>query len=296
MKAGLRQTLAWAAAIVVMTIWSETFISSKVLLSNGMTPAQMFVIRFSLAYLLIWTFSPKKIFSASVRDELILALLGFAGGSLYFFLENTALEYSTASNVSIIVCCSPLITAILVALVYKSEKMDVVQILGSLIAFVGMALVVLNGKFNLHLNPLGDTLALGAALAWSSYNLIIKYLADKYDSVFITRKVFAYGLLTIVPYIIFVEPLRLDPEVLSRPVVWGNLLYLGALASMACFVLWNWAMSVIGTVRTTNLLYVQPFFTMLIALIILGERITWMAVVGAVILTFGMILAVRKKH
>lgn len=280
----------YAAAIFTVAVWAETFISSKILLTNGLMPADIFFFRFLLAYCCIWFISPKKLFSDSLKDELKLALLGITGGSLYFLTENTALKFSTATNVSILLQGTPIITAILLAIFYKDERMSGRQVAGSAIAFIGMVLVVLNGQFILHLNPKGDALALCASLTWGFYSLTIRSFKDKYDTRFVTRKVFFYGLVTILPYF-FVSPLKLDWQILSRPSVWGNLLYLGLVASMLCFVLWNWVLTKLGTVRATNLLYGQCFFVMLIAHLVLGERITWMAVVGAVILILGMVTA-----
>lgn len=281
-------------ALIVVFIWGETFISTKVLITNGLMPADIFLYRFALAYICIWFFSPERLWSDSFRDEVRMVLLGLFGGSLYFLTENTALRFSTASNVSILVCSSPLLTAILVSAFYRDERMNVRQILGSLIAFIGMALVVLNGKLVLKLNLYGDLLAVAAALTWGVYSLLMKGVSDKYDVVFITRKVFGYGLLTILPYFFLVQPLNTDPAILSRTPVWGNLVYLGLVASMLCFIVWNWCLPRLGTVRTTNMIYSQPFFTMLIAYLILGERITWMAVIGTAVLIGGMMLAVKK--
>ena len=128
---------------------------------------------------------------------------------MYFLTENTALSFSTASNVGILVSSAPLVTAIAAAFFYKDERIDSRQVGGSLLAFVGMVLVVLNGKFILHLNTLGDSLALAAAVCWTFYSLILKGTSERYGTVFITRKVFFYGLLTMVPYFLFVSPL--DP-------------------------------------------------------------------------------------
>ena len=286
----------WIAAILVVAVWAETFISSKVLLTGGMEPADIFFFRFTLAYLGLWIVCPKRLFARNIKDELTFFFLGITGGSLYFLLENTALEYSTASNVAILVGSAPLATALLVSLVHKEEKMSGRQLAGSAIAFIGMALVVFNGKFILKLNPLGDALALGAALTWGFYSLVIRRVSDRYEIRFITRKVFFYGLVTILPYFALVEPLHLDWEMLSRPAVWGNLVYLAVVASFCCFLTWNWALTRLGTIRTTNLIYGQCFFTMLIANIVLGEEITWMAVLGTVILIIGMINAVRQKN
>ena len=283
------------AAIFVVAVWGETFVSSKVLLSYGLTPIGIFTIRFFLAYTLIWIVSPKKIRSRSIRDEVRLALLGISGGTLYFVAENNALIYSTASSVAILVSTAPLLTALLISIVHKDERPTGVQVGASFLSFVGVALVVLNGKFILHINPLGDSLALASALLWAIYSLIYREIEDKYDVWFITRKIFFWGLVSIIPYFIFNQH-PVDPSIFREPAVWGNLLYLGIVASLLCFAMWNFSLRVLGTVRTTNLIYAQPFFTMLFAFIILGEKVSWMALAGAVLIVGGMIIYERAER
>ncbi len=285
------------AAIFVVAVWGETFVSSKVLLGAGLMPADIFFFRFVMAYCCMCLFSHKRLWADNWRHELMMMALGVLGGSLYFLSENMALLYSTASNVAILVGSTPLMTALLLSLFYKEERMHGRQIVGSLIAFVGMALVVCNGQLVLHLNPRGDILALGAALTWGFYSLVMKRLSPRYDALFITRKVFAYGVLSIIPYFFLAQPLHADLNIIQQPKVWINLLYLGFIASMLCYFLWNWVLSKLGIVRATNILYLQSFFTMLVSHIVLGERITLMAISGCIILIAGMVMAVGKnKH
>lgn len=300
MKQTNQYILSHAAGLValgVCAIWGETFVSSKILLDAGMLPANIFFLRFVLAYVGICLFSHGRLWANSWRDELLLLMLGMLGGSIYFLSENMALIYSTPSNVAILVGSTPLITALLLAIFYREERMSRRQIIGSVIAFMGMALVIFNGEVVLHLNPKGDVLAIGAAVTWGFYSLVIKRLSATYDTLFITRKVFAYGIISIVPYIAFVEPLHADLSLLAQPVVWGNFVYLGLVASMLCYFAWNWALKRLGTVRATNIIYLQPFFTMLISYIVLNERITLMAICGTLVLMAGMaILSKTKKE
>lgn len=288
------QVLGHLTALLVVMIWGETFVSTKMLLNAGLMPADIFFYRFLLAYVLTWFVSYKRFFCRNITDELTTFALGVLGGSLYFLTENMALVYSTASNVAILLSSCPLLTALLLSIFYKSERLSKKQIFGSLLAFLGMVMVVLNGQLILHLNPRGDALAIGAAVCWAFYSLLMKRVMHKYSSWFITRKVFFYGLLTILPYYALVSPLNTDVNILSRPVVYGNLLYLGAVASMFCYIMWNWTLSKLGAVKATNYLYLQSLFTMLFASLILHERITWMAIAGAAILILGMIRAERK--
>lgn len=286
---------ATLVALGVCAIWGETFVSSKILLDAGLMPSDIFFYRFTLAYACMWIFCHKRLWSESWKDELLLLLLGIMGGSLYFLSENMALMFSTASNVAILVGTTPLATALLLSIFYKEERMKGRQIAGSLIAFAGMIMVILNGQLILHLNPRGDILALTASLTWAFYSLIIKRLSKNYNTLFITRKVFAYGLLTIIPYIIFAQPLNSDLSILFQPTVSLNLLYLGLVASMLCYFAWNWSLTRLGTVRATNIIYLQSFFTMFFSHLILNERITLMAVCGTLVLILGMIMASKKN-
>ncbi len=158
-----------------------------------------------------------------------------------------------------------------------------------------MALVVLNGQLVLRLSPLGDMLALCAASTWAFYSLFMSMMKDRYSADFITRKVFFYGLVTILPWFLFVRPLNLNLVLLTQPAVIANLFYLGVLASTGGYLLWNWVLGRLGTVKATNYIYAQPLVTMLFAAVVLGERITLMAIIGTLILILGMVRVEMKS-
>lgn len=280
-------------AFLTVAIWGTTFVSTKVLMINGLSPAQIFTLRFAMAYVLMFCFNHRRLFADSWRDEGLMVLLGITGGSLYFLSENEAMNYTTATNTSLIVCSCPLFATLLVRLVYRSSHIHIMQLTGSLLAFMGMIIVVLNGRFVLHLSPVGDALAFTACICWAFYSLLMKTMTDKYSAAFITRKVFFYGVLTIIPYYILVPGVP-SMAVLTKPVVVGNLLFLGCLASMICFLTWNWCISKLGAVKATNWVYFNPITTMIFASWVLGEKITIYFLIGAVCILTGMYMADRK--
>lgn len=280
-------------AFLTVAIWGTTFVSTKVLMINGLSPAQIFTLRFAMAYVLMFCFNHRRLFADSWRDEGLMVLLGITGGSLYFLSENEAMNYTTATNTSLIVCSCPLFATLLVRLVYRSSHIHIMQLTGSLLAFMGMIIVVLNGRFVLHLSPVGDALAFTACICWAFYSLLMKTMTDKYSAAFITRKVFFYGVLTIIPYYILVPGVP-SMAVLNQPVVVGNLLFLGCLASMICFLTWNWCISKLGAVKATNWVYFNPITTMIFASWVLGEKITIYFLIGAVCILTGMYMADRK--
>ncbi|MBO4917737.1 MAG: DMT family transporter [Bacteroidales bacterium] len=303
-----------ALALLVVAIWGVTFVCTKVLISAGLQPAQIFAIRFVMAYAGIWALclvrrrgedgkQAVKLFSKSALDEAIFVFLGITGGSFYFLTENTALAYTQACNVSFLVCSAPLFTA-LFTLVFKrfshgriARGLEDIRLgwplgIGTLLALGGMALVVFERQ-SLQLSPKGDLFAIGAAVCWGLYSIFMAQMTSEYGAVFATRKVFFYGLLTIIPFLLGGDSATVLAA-LSQPSVILNLLFLGLVASLFCFILWNKVMSRLGNFTTTNYVYLNPFFTLITSMIFLGERMTLLSVIGSLSIVFGVILSGRK--
>ena len=280
-------------AILTVGIWGLTFISTKELIEHGLSPQEIFLLRFLMAYLGIWFISPRKLFADNWKDELWLLWGGVTGGSFYFFTENTALEITLATNVAFIVCTAPLLTTILSLLIYKKEKATAGLVGGSLLALVGVALVVYNGHFILKISPLGDFLTLLAAFSWAFYSLIMKKMSGRYRTTFITRKIFFYGILTILPAFIL-HPWQFSLSGLWQPAVWMNLLFLGVLASLVCFVVWNIILKQLGTVRASNYIYLNPLFTLIGSAVLLDEQFTVMSLMGAMLILGGVYWAGKR--
>jgi len=280
-------------AIATVAIWGTTFVSTKILIQHGLTPSEIFFYRFVLAYICMWSISRKKLFANRIKDELLLFLAGLCGGTIYFLTENTALGITLASNVSLIVCTSPILTTFLSYLFKRKEPFTRHLLYGSFMALIGVGLVVFNGSFILKINPLGDFLSLTAALMWAFYCLILKQLDSRYSTVFITRKVFFYGIMTTLPVFLF-RPLHWHTSLMLQPVVWGNLLFLGIIASMLCFISWNACVKELGAVQSTNYIYIVPLVTLLTSAIIIDEKITVIALSGCFLILCGVYLAERK--
>lgn len=277
---------------LVVIIWGTTFVSTKVLIQHGLGPIEIMFYRFVLAYFCLLMVSHKRLWADNWKDEFMLILSGLTGGTFYFIAENTALGITQASNVALLVCTTPIFTALLVHWIFK-EPLRRNMIIGSIIALIGVGLVVFSGSVLLQINPLGDFLSIMAALMWAVYCLILKPLGKKYPTAFITRKVFLYSVISLLVYFLF-DPLQVKTEVLFHPVVTLNLLFLGIVASMLCFIAWNAAVKVLGPSRTANYIYVQPFSTLVLSSIILSEIITLASMIGALCIIGGVYLAEKE--
>ena len=281
-------------AAVVVLIWGCTFINSKVLLNHGMEAHEIYALRFLFAYVCILFISPRKLWSESWQDELRMFVLGITGGTLYFITENEAVKIGYVNNVSFIVCTAPMVTTLLALIFIKEVKATRNLVVGTILATLGVGFVIFNGHFVLNLNPLGDMLALCACLCWAIYSILLKNVSEKYSAVFITRKVFFYGLVTVLPVFIF-SPWHFSLNSFMRPVVWGNLLFLGFVASFMCFVLWSWVSKQLGALVASNYIYLNPISTVVFSAIFLGETMTPMAFIGSSMILFGVYLSNKPK-
>ncbi len=281
-------------AVVIVAIWGVTFISTKILIGNGLSPQEIFLLRFCIAYAGIWIISPRRLMAKNWRDELWLVAGGMTGGSFYFLAENTALKYTQTNNVAFLITTAPLFTAFLSILFYKNEKASRSLFVGSIIALIGVALVVYNGSYILKLSPLGDFLTFLAALSWAFYSLIMRKVLPRYSAAFITRKIFFYGILTVLPFFI-VEPFHFGLADLFQPVVLFNLLFLGVVASLICYVTWNIVLNRLGTVSASNYIYLNPLATLVGSTIVLAEEITVISLMGSALILGGVYIA-EKRH
>lgn len=285
---------SYSLALLVIFIWSITFISTKILL-NHISPTEILFYRNVIAYLIFFALSPKIIWPRSFRDEVKFALAGLLGVTLYFMCENFALSLSTASNVSLLVSTAPMLTGLVSHFLTKNERITKYFIYGCLFGLAGVFLIVFNGHFFLKLNPAGDILAILSALSFAFYSIIIRDLdRTVYSAIVITRKTFFYSLLTLIP-LLFTQLFKCDPQILIKREVFGNLLFLGIFASALCFLWWNKVMWELGAVRANNLIYLLPPMAMVLAAVVLKEKITIFAASGGLLILLGVYLSQKTS-
>ena len=293
------------AALLTILIWGTTFISTKVLLVD-FQPVEILFFRFVLGLLALLIVCPRRLTGTPLRQEIVFVAVGLCGVCLYYLMENIALTYTMASNVGVIISAAPFFTAILSHLLLKKEeKLGAAFFVGFLIAMAGIALISFNGSA-LQLNPTGDLLALLAAFLWACYSILTRRISGYgYNTILTTRRIFFYGILFMVPAL-FLFDFRLELDRFANPVYLLNILFLGLGASALCFVTWNFAVRLLGAVKTSVYIYLVPVITVAASVVILREPFTWMTGAGTVLTLAGLLLSegkwggrrniIRKSH
>lgn len=283
------------AAAFTVAVWGTTFIATKVLLT-GFAPVEILLIRFVMGFFALLLVCPRLLRSTGAKQEITFAAAGLCGVCLYYLLENIALTQTLASNAGVIVSVSPFFTALLTrCLMPGEERLHSSFFLGFVCAMAGICLISFNGA-RLELNPLGDVLALLAALVWSFYSLLTRKIgAYGYPTLLTTRRIFFYGILFMIPAAALMG-FSPDWALAAKPLYLGNLLFLGLGASACCFVTWNFAVKLLGAVKTSVYIYLVPVITVITSVLILHEPLTPLAAAGTVLILAGLILSERKER
>lgn len=285
-----KTTTGHIAALITILIWGTTFISTKILLVD-FTPIEILFFRFLLGLLVLIIVYPKRLKLKDKKQELTFAAAGLCGICLYYLLENIALTYTMASNVGVIISIAPFFTAVLSHIFMKTEeKLKAQFFVGFFIAMVGICLISFNVR-ELELNPIGDILAVVAALVWAVYSLLTRKISSYgYNTVQTTRRIFTYGIVFMLPFL-FVFDFNLDIQKVVKPEYALNLIYLGIGASALCFVTWNYAVKMLGAVKTSVYIYMVPVITVTTSVIVLREKITWVSAIGTILTLIGLFLS-----
>jgi Permeases of the drug/metabolite transporter (DMT) superfamily len=273
--------------LITIFIWGTTFISTKMLL-KAISPIEILFLRFTIGFIVLLVVYPRRLKVKDRQQELYFAAAGLCGVTLYYLLENIALTYTFAANVGVIISIAPFFTAILAHLFLDGEKLRLPFFIGFAAAVIGIFLISFNGSSHLKLNPLGDILAVLAAVTWAAYSVLTKKISGfQYNTIQATRRIFIYGLIFMIPALFLFE---FEPNLdqLMQPVYLFNILFLGLGASAVCFVTWNSAVKLLGAVKTSVYIYLVPVITVVTSVIVLHETITGTSVLGIVLTIAGL--------
>lgn len=290
-----KATAGHITALITILIWGTTFISTKILLAD-FTPIEILFFRFLLGLLVLIAIYPKRLRIKDKKQELTFAAAGLCGICLYYLLENIALTYTMASNVGVIISVAPFFTAVLSHIFLKTEeKLKARFFVGFIVAMTGICFISFSGS-EFELNPVGDILAIIAAFVWAVYSLLTRKISSYgYNTIQTTRRIFTYGILFMLPFLLVFD-FGLDVQRFVKPKYALNLIYLGLGASALCFVTWNYAVKVLGAVKTSVYIYIVSVITVVTSVIVLKEKVTWMAAIGIGLTLIGLFLSESRLN
>lgn len=302
-----KQALPYILAAFCILVWGVSFICTKYLLRT-FSSLEILILRFVTGYIAFCIISPKPLKTSGIKEELLFMGAGLCGITIYQFVENIAIYFTAANNVSIIVSTCPMFTAIIVAIFLHEKTITKNFVLGFVIAMTGIVLVTLNGSSEFSLSPKGDLLALGSAICWGFYSLFVSKINSLGHGNFAsTRRIFFWALIFMIPLAVYglvfggkSTSINFCPaENTARWSDWKNILnlvILGVFASSLAFVAWNKTCKALGTVKTTAAIYMVCVVTIIFSFIFLGEKISLAGLFGTFLTILGLFISEKKQN
>lgn len=279
--------VAYILALLTSLVWGTTFAASGHALSHGIGVFSLTLMRFVAAYAILWVLCrqfPRPVW----QDELVFAGLGLTGGSLYFILEYSALRHAPSADVGIIVSTVPIVTTALI-FIFSRRLPGWRWALGTLLATVGVVVVVGGPVGGRQGELIGYLFALGATVAWALYTLLLVRLKGSYSPLLVSRRLFFYATLTLVPMGLISDHdgWMFEPDGVGAL---GCAAYLGVVASGLCVWTWNVVVNELGAVRANTFLYLLTVVPVGAALLF-GQSVGLTSIVAALVILMGVALA-----
>ncbi len=284
----------WIFASLVLTnvFWGASGVAVKVALDQLDTfeiVAYRFITAAILLILITLLWKGRHALKVERKDLPFLAFLAFLGIPLEFLLQVVSLANTTVTNFTLIFCLAPFFIIFASAVLMK-EKVTKNKMIGSILAFLGVALVVTAGGFMLSANLLGDGMALLSVVVWALYTVLGKPINQRYTTLTVLNWVFIFGALEALPFLIF-SPATL-PLAFSGP-TWISMAFLTLFCSLAAFFMYNNGVEKLPASTVGMFIYLNPLAGVLLAAIVLGESVTVFTFVGMALIILGIFVSER---
>lgn len=275
---------AFILGITFALMWSSAFTSARIIVDSA-PPLSALSIRFIisglLAVLIGWILGQSlKLNRSQWKATLIF---GICQNSIYLGLNFIAMQKVEAAIAAIIASTMPLIVAFLGWSLFR-DKLTLISILGLTLGFLGVYLIINNRIENMD-NLLGIALCVIGAISLAIATLFLKNTTSGGNLWIIIGYQMIIGSLALIPFAILFEDTNITWSSSLIIAFFYTTLIPGLLATWIWFIL----VSEVGAIRGASFHFLNPFFGVLIAYIILGENITTSDYIGVIIISVGII-------
>jgi drug/metabolite transporter (DMT)-like permease len=275
---------AHVSLLVVVVVWAGSFSVIKQLLDDGVTAGDIAILRYLIAApgfaYILWR--ARGLPGLTRGDAARVASAGLLVVVGYHMFLNVGERHTTSGIAALVVALAPGLT-MLMAVALGLDRISMRRVVGLGVAFTGVAVVVTLGSGGdvSYASAKGPLIVLGAPLAFALYNVILKPLLGRYDLLALTATASLIGTVGLAPFVrgSTVETLT-DPAAGEAAL----LLYLGVLATLLGYILWNVGLKGLGPTRAVTYAYGIPPLAVAFGAIFLGEPVTiWLALGGALV-------------
>jgi len=290
--------------LFLIVFWGSSFVVVKAILREGLGPVAIATFRFLLAgglfcLVLILNKARNRRYRVFVekKDLPVISVLAFSGVTVFFVAQYSGIQMASASVAAILVCLlSPVLISGFSAWLFK-ESLSNSQFFGIGLASVGTFAVVFGGTMNLQGDLtffLGSLILLSTPVLWAMYTLLGKKVMEKYDPFLIVAYVNILGGIFLVPFSLAEDSFRNIFALSGQE--WLAILYLAFTCSLLGYYIWFHVLKHSSAASTSSFLFAEPLVTVLFAAVFVNEEITFFALVGGLLIFFGVFLITKRRR
>ena len=283
-----RRNLAILAGLLAVIFWGASFVAIKIAL-NQSQPSTLIVIRLGIGLCVLYPIAWMRgdLGGLSLRDHVHMILLGVIGVAGHQWLQAEGMLSAGATTASWLSALAPAFMVILAGL-FLRERITPGQVAGLVLALGGALLVAVRNE-GLEIGRGGwvsPALLLGSAFAWAAFSIAGKIVAERRSPLQVAVYSMTWGWL----FSLCISLIQGDwTEVIHfQPEVWWALIFLGAASTGFAYALYFFALSRSQATTIAALQYLEPLITLVIAIVLLGEVVPTISLLGGGLILFGV--------
>jgi drug/metabolite transporter (DMT)-like permease len=282
------------AGLLSVLLWGASFVGTKIALAE-LQPITLIILRLALGIVVLApVVARSEGLALPARNRLpAIILLGFLGIGIHQWFQAVGMQTITASDASWITALAPAMMAIMAWGILK-EKASWLQIFGIVLAMMGAILIssIANNPLAGGSARIGQLMVFIAAAAWAAYSIAGKVLLRSWSPLKLTFFAMAAGWIFLLPIFVFQRGWE-DLAALSSE-TYTAVLFLGVGSTGAAFALYSYALQRTSAALIAAVQYFEPLITVVIAAVLLHEKMAPLGWVGGFLILGGVWLVERK--
>jgi drug/metabolite transporter (DMT)-like permease len=295
------RTVIAASIAILVVVWAVNFIAAKIgLLYLPAMAMASFRVVFAGTVMVPTYFLCSRLpaFAESAalrrrgfaaRDFWIFLYLGFFGVTVNQICFTVGLHFTSVSHAAVIVGMGPIYILGLVVL-FGLERATGHKVVGMLLALLGIAVLASENEISVHSASLeGDAITMTGSIGFAMYVVLGKRVAGKYDTLTMTAFNHFAGALLVLPIAIYEAAHLSRGGIWSLPwQAWAAVLYMAVFGSAVAYVFYFWLLRYLGASQLAAFTYVLPVLATILGILWLGEKGSWVQVLGGVVALGGV--------
>ncbi|HEX7359657.1 MAG TPA: DMT family transporter [Bryobacteraceae bacterium] len=280
-----------ASALMLVTTfcWASNIVAGKVALSgfDSLALAQVRMAGAAILYILLYvSWKGLPVLRLTKRQWLMLAAMAFTGITLNQICFIGGLNRTSVTHTGLIQAIEP-VMVLLASAFLGMEALTHRKIFGMMISFLGVALLLAERPAKgSGASWLGDLIVIAACVSFCYYTVVLKKVAHQYDPLTLNALVFGLGAIFLLPFCMH-SVLQTRWESIPLNAWWG-LAYMVVFGSFVSYLIYVFALELLSASKVAAFSYLQPLMAALMGIWLLGEKVSFAAVIGGALILFGV--------